>query len=246
MKGIKKIMPFFLLSLTANFLHAQNGEDCLSWLKKVYSSMEQHYKPSADKAFYLSYEVSTAMEDGTYSMTAELYSDEKKSWFISKEAEVYQDSRVTVSILPARKLIFINDFKGKDQKEAQIKHLSFIQDTLFQLSRVVFCENAKADDGKQYKKISLKLSPEGKKMFNVESLDFYADEKKEELKEVHVKYTPQQAMKEMKIRFNKMETAPQLGKLKDSLLNEVLDESGKLKPPYVGYKFSDERSKKIN
>lgn len=235
-----------LLFGAGNILHAQSGSDCLQWLRKVYRTMEQQYKPSAGKALYLNYEVSTLMNDGPFTMTAELYSNEQKSWFISKEAEVYQDNSTTVSILPSGKTIFISDFTGKEEKEAKIKQLSFIQDTLFQLCKVSFCGKGEAGDGKEYKKITLKLSEEGRKLFKAEWMDFYVDERKEQLKEVYVKHIPGHPVKEMNVRFNKMEITAPPEKLNGSLLAQVLDENGRIKPMYKNYKLTDNRSKKIN
>lgn len=234
-----------MLSFAAGFLPAQkNGDDCMAWLRKVYSSMEQNYHPSGDKAFYFSYSVNTQMKDGSYEMSAELFSNNKKSWFISKEVEVYQDNSTTVSILPSRKMIYISDFTGKEKKEAQLKQLSFIQDTLFSLSKVTFCERVKTEDQKEYKKLTLKLSAEGRKLFKVETMDFYVDEKKEQLKEVYVKYASGHTMKEMTVKFNEMKIVAHAEKLEGNLLSQVIDGNGNPKVAYKDYKITDNRSRK--
>lgn len=240
-------MLLLLLFFATGFLFAQKNEsDCMVWLRKVYSSMEQNYRPSGSSAFYLSYLVNTQMKESSYEMSAELYSNNAKSWFISKEAEIYQDHSATVSILPAKKMIYISDFTGKEEKKARLKQLSFIQDTLFYLSKVTFCNRMVMDDGKEYKKITLKLSGAGEKLFKVEMMDFYVDEKKEQFKEVHVKYSPGNAMREMTVKFNKMEISAHSEKLDGALLSQVMDSNGNPKAGYKDYKITDNRSKKTN
>lgn len=239
-------MLFMPLFFATGFLLAQtSGNDCIPWLKKVYRSMEQAYRPTGDKMLYLNYDVTTVLSEGSYQTAAELYSNRKKSWFISKEVEVYQDQSVTVSILPSRKIIFISDFTGKERKEMALQQFSLLQDTVFQLCNVSFCGKPE-EAGKSDKQITLQLSEPGKKKLNVEEMDFYADEKKEQLNEVHIKYSSGHPIQAMIIKFNKMESSTYLEKLDGTLLTEIMDKNGNIKEKYKNYSITDNRSKKTS
>lgn len=245
MRKFKITILLIPLFFTAELLFAQMGmADCKVWLRKVYSSMEQNFRPSENKVLHLGYQVTTQMKEGSFEMSAELYSNNTKSWFISKDAEVYQDNSITVSVLPSKKLIYISDFTLKEQKESKLKQLSFVKDTLFYMANVTYCDNVKMNDGKECKKITLELSEMGKKLFKVESMDFFVDEKKEQLKEVFVKYIPANEIQEMNVKFIKMEMTNHSDKLNGTLLSNVMDGNGIKKPNYKNYQVTDNRSKK--
>ena len=198
------------------------------------------------KVFYLNYTVSTTFSEKhggeEYQTTVKIYANKYKSYFISKEVEVYQDKSYKISILPAKKIIFLAGYPGDEIKETKMKSLSFMQDTLLSLSTVEYCRNVTLKNGEKYKKVKLKINDSGKKLFKASTLEFLIDEKNNQIKQVLLKYVQKHHIAQLKIVFNVVDYDHKSTKLDKKPLAQVFNADGELLVKYKNYKVIDNRN----
>jgi len=241
---------------TSLYVSAQgDGSNCMELVKTTYKKLNERSTLSLN-VFYMDYSMSmnvdpnlTERDRSAYSTRVKLYANSEKSYLISESIEVYQDQHHTLSILKEEKLIYVSEFIGLEAKRSKVSHLGFLQDTLFDLSKVVSCEEVgsewlaqSSDLVKRYKKIRMELNSSGKNLFNTDALTFYIDSENKTIKRVIIEYAESHNMKNLIVTFNEIKYDYSTDKLDAEAISIALSSDNKLRLKYKDYTLVDTRS----
>ncbi len=222
-----------------------NNNTCLSYLKSLYSKMNDRSSLEENKIFYLNYTASITLDKENHfeksTTTAEVYANKHKSFLISKEMEIYQDEKYVLSISPMKKQIFITNLIGKSNKNDKLKYISFLQDTLFSMSEVEFCDDTSSVNGKIVKKVKLKVSEAGQKNFNISTIEFYINKQTDLFEKILIIYKPLFRVSKIEVIFNTIDYNYKTIKLDKNILSIVFDKNNRLNDKYSSYTLNDNR-----
>jgi len=242
-------LSFCLPSLWA---HSQDfpekdQEDCLLQIRKLYQEIQERIHLAGDKVFYLEFTVATTLgEEYDYEehqTTARLYANGHQSMFTSPEIEVYQDSSLTISIIPDKKQIYLMDYHQQKSKKTALQNIALFQDSLFALSSVAACEEITREDGSKYKKIRLTVNENGQKLFQVKSLEFLIDVDKNLVMHTTVRYVEPFHIRQVSVSYQTIDFDHPSSPLANNFLSLILDQQGKLQNNYQDYQLIDSRGK---
>lgn len=242
-------LSFCLSSLWA---HSQgfpekDREDCLSQIRKLYQAIQERIHYAGDKVFYLEFTVETTLGEDygneKHQTAARLYANGHQSIFTSPEIEVYQDSSLTISIIPDKKLIYLMDYHQHESKKAALQNIALFQDSLFALSSVAYCEEFSQEDGSKYKKIKLTVNENGQRQFQAKNLEFLIDVDKNLVKHTTVRYVDHFHIRQVSVSYQTIDFDHPSSPLVNNFLSLILDRQGKLQKNYQDYQLIDSRGK---
>ncbi len=221
---------------------AQSQQDpCLDFLISSYKNLSTAFEPT-EQTTYIRYTVTSTMGaaygSATHTTTAQVYANKDKSYMISSEIEVYQDQQHSVSILPNKKVIYINEFAGSVAKQTITDNMQLVQDTLFKLSRVVACDKLSQPG---HKRIELAPNETGVRLFHIRSYTVWIREGVVE--KIRIRYSEDYKLSELVMRFEAVEPDHSSGILSKDVLTIVWDEHGNLNDQYRDFKVMDSRQK---
>ncbi len=246
MRRISVIILVFSLYSFVGIDHSNNNE-CMVALKGLYSKLDFKKSQMSDKIFYLNYTINTTLKQSLGGATnrskAEVIANKSMTCFKSKEMNVYEDKKKSVSIVSSRKLIFINDYIGDKSKSGYLKYFSFMKDSLFYYSSVSFCGEDKIASGEACNRIQIKVNDNKVKMFNVRTIDFYFNKTDSVFKQINIKYNEQNNFSFLEVIFNKLDYNHHDSSELNDPLTEIFDSNNVLKPFYREYKLIDNRKK---
>jgi len=249
----KLVLTVFFLQLftiqSQSFNPPENKNKCKEDLRKLYAKQNNMQAPVEGKVYYLNYSVKStpnkekAVEQKT---DVKIYSNVEKTYFESNTMEIYQDKKVSVSVIPSSKTIIVNNIYKETEKtkENKLKYLTVLQDTLFDLSEVEQCDLEKTTTGETIKKVKVKLTDKGVKLFKMTSVDFFLKKDADFINSYTINYSEKQRFKKVQISFNEFDYDYKTDKLNKPILSLVFDANNKLLNQYKDYKLIDNRNKK--
>lgn len=252
-RNYKMCLMFFCIIIVFSSFSDISNDACMEQLKGIYKKMNAiNSTPSKGKRYYMDYTVRTATDDssraGITASRIQTWMDDKHLQIKSKEMEIYQDDLDVFTVLPQQKIVLRADadkHAGKDK----LRKTTFIQDTLFSLSKVTECQDLK--DDKANKKIVLSLNTIGQERFHISKITFLLQTEKQEVKKIRVDYV--QKRKEARTKNNEIvyveytfnEISFDSKKvLNDKVKDVFLHSESELNSNYKGYKLIDNRNKK--
>jgi hypothetical protein len=226
-----------------------NG-DCTKQLRSLFARQANLHKLPEKKVYYLKYSVAVTLNDAKQSQMQqadiEVYANKHQSYFKSKEMEVYQDAKVAVSVLPSRKIFFVNNRPEGMEKynEQRLSQAAFLQDSIFHLSEVEHCGIQTLTDGSQVHKVTLKLTEKGVSRFHIRSVEFILDKEQQMIKSFTVSYDQTHRLRTLQCVFHALNYDYKTDKLAKPALATVWKDKKAWQASYQNYKLIDNRKKK--
>lgn len=243
MKKIAGLVMVFLFTYT---ISAQTN-DGVAYVKQFYKEWKEKVDQNTENTIYLNYQTEIITKDDDDKLisnktTIEVISDKEHATFLTKELSVFQDKKHTVSILPDKQLIIINEYAGDNYKKEKLASFEIFQDSIFNLLITQKFEEV-VISGKTYKKAILKANAYAVKTYKMVSMEFLLDESLGVVKEVKVNYVNHPQFKSVKINILKQDLTYKNLVLKRKALANVFDSKGELLEKYKSYKLIDNRLK---
>ncbi|MBI4646900.1 MAG: hypothetical protein HY738_09990 [Bacteroidia bacterium] len=224
--------------------------DYVQQIRDLYKSFEKKIQTQNNKVLYVNYTVEIVMNenhsDGPIVSSFELYAGKDRSYFFGKDIAVLQSHNEVMSIIHKDRMIFLNNALPENMKQDNIRHLGFLQDTLFQLTSVESVEKLNLQNGIPAISIKLKTSDSGQKIFKISSMDITVNEKISEIFRVDIHYLPGSKYSRVSTIFRQINYDFQSDILENDVLSFAFDTNGQLKDEYKNYKYVDIRKKNIN
>lgn len=181
----------------------------------------------------------------TYESEVKVYVNKHGTYLESKDLELYQDEKVLVSVLPGRKMIFIQQ-PPADRRKWQMERLrqvGILQDSLFEYARLTDCALRISADGNKDQHVRIGLSKDGIRHFKIRSIDFVMDEKAGKMKSFTIEYDSQHRLKTLQCVFREIDYSHSGSKLRPALAS-VLTREETLLPRFKDFKLIDNRKKR--
>lgn len=244
-KHMNKVAGLVMFLLFTYNISAQTN-DGVAYVKQFYKEWKEKVDQNNENTIYLKYqtEIITKDDDKLISnkTTIEVISDKEHATFSTKEMSVFQDKKHTVSILPDKQLIIINEYAGDNYKKEKLTSFEIFQDSIFS-SLITQKFEEVVIEGITYKKAILKANAYAVKTYKMASMEFLLDESLGVVKEVKVNYVNHPQFKSVKINILKQDLAYKNLVLKRKALANVFDSKGRLLEKYKSYKLIDNRLK---
>lgn len=243
MNKVAGLLIYLLFSYT---ISAQTN-DGVAYVKQFYKEWKEKVDQNNENTIYLKYqtEITTKAEDDkltTNKTTIEVISDKEHATFSTKEMSVFQDKKHTVSILPDKQLIIINEYAGDNYKKEKLASFEIFQDSIFS-SLITQKFEEVVISGKTYKKAILKANAYAVKTYKMAFMEFLLDESLGVVKEVKINYVNHPQFKSVKINILKQDLTYKNVVLKRKALANVFDSKGELLEKYKSYRLIDNRLK---
>ena len=222
--------------------------ECIRQIRTLYTRQDSMVKNLSDETtLYLNYTISTTtlnfqMQPITTQNRMEIYTNKTRSYSISSESEIYRDEKVIVFISPKRKTIMINHAGKAPRTEALMQHTALVQDTLFSLAQEESCGYEKTAAGDRVKRIKLKMSEQGLKLFKIKTMDISLDQHERFVRKITVDYDDNYRFKQVTLTFDTFSFNYKTDKLQRSALSMVFDSDNILHARYNDYKVIDRRT----
>lgn len=221
-------------------------QDCKDNLKKIYSVFRDKNKFKNAPYVHFNYTIVQTVN----SNTTDKVMTEKVDWYAGKNlnylkgntVECYQNTQLSVSIIPSENQIIISDAKNNNSPDKMAKFMA-MQDTILQYCDVVSCQ-PETIKGVVYQKILLKPNAKLSQKFHVKSILYYVDYAKSYFYEIKIDYDNNSPLNQTLIRFNKIDYQYNGDIFKTKPLQLVFDANKQLLPNYKKYQIKDYRSKK--
>lgn len=227
--------------------HGQSGNaECLEQVRKLYRRLGE--PPAEGKIYSVSYTVeSRTRRSGKVMNTSSkvrLLMSRDRIHMITDEMEVYQDNRQVITVLPTSKALYIHDGDVEGNRELRTKMLGAFQDSLFTSCTVTGCSIRKGDDGREKRRVVLKMGEKVKKHYSISTLTIDIDTKEQSIDQVEYAFVPGSEQEWMKVSVDNFDRDYRTDAFKESLHSMFFDSRGSVLPRYRSYAFIDNRGKK--
>nr|WP_295929044.1 hypothetical protein [uncultured Dyadobacter sp.] len=225
------------------------NEPCFRQLKALFDRQIKLNTTLGNETRYVHYTVLATTGGATpktYESEVKVYVNKHGTYLESKDLELYQDEKVLVSVLPGRKMIFIQQ-PPADRRKWQMERLrqvGILQDSLFEYAQLTDCALRISADGNKDQHVRIGLSKDGVRHFKIRSIDFVMDEKAAKMKGFTIEYDPQHRLKTLQCVFKDIDYSHSGGKLSKPALASVLTREEVLLPRFKDFKLIDNRKKK--
>lgn len=240
MKQLILIISFFFYTA----ISCAQKDVCLNSVQNVYK-VWTHEIENSKAGFYLkyNYEVQVKNSEGMDKNTAimELMSDENNSIFQTKNLNVFQDQKYTVSIMDDKKIIVVNAYVGDAYKQQKIGQFQLLKDSMFQMLETQECKQV-TFKGKLYKKVLLKANSKANKVYKIKTIEFLLDEELNRVKRVAINYVDNHKISVMKMEILNQKLDYHLTSIKKKALENVFSSNGELLTKYKEYQLIDNRN----
>lgn len=205
----------------------------------------------ADQAFLLEYDISVesvlkgSRTPRLNSSSVRVVGNTKQSRFYGADMEVYQNEENTVVVVPEDRSIFIQRTQKEQYKSLALGKLEFIQDTLFDMAKVLKCEETQlTKSGPKFLRIDLGFNTENQRLVPVERISFFINQQTNLVGQVFVKYTDGNPISIMKVAFTTIDFNHSAQELSTDPLDMVLSDRNKPLAKYETFEIQDIRPKK--
>ena len=230
------------------FASIRPESNCLEQIRRLYATLDSMARNLPEnKTLYISYTVSTTALDFnkqpvTSQSHVEVYVNKSRLYSLTNEAEVYRDEESSVLISPKRQTIIITD-AHKKRKQALMQYTSMVQDTLFSLAQEEDCGYVKTETGDKVKRIELKMTEKGVKLFNIRYMDILLDKEEKAVHRMTIEYDEGYRLRQMELAFHAFDFDYKTDMLKRPALSAVFKSDNLVHAKYKGYKVIDRRKR---
>ncbi|OFX36441.1 MAG: hypothetical protein A2X08_14585 [Bacteroidetes bacterium GWA2_32_17] len=224
--------------------YARDGS--MQQLKSIFKKLSSDYLPVANQNIYFKYSVNTELplvkgkKVPNYLTTVEVIAGAGKSIVKTPLLEIYNNGNYTVSIVTIEKSIQIAlNIKSKSSAKHP-EQLKLLEDTLFSMSKI---EKNELIKGKNFvvRLIRLRLNTDGAKLFGIATVDFYVDEKSQEVRRMKIYYYNNEYYRSAEYTFIKRTQDYKTDILNKDFASFFLNSKGQLIETYKDYELNDYR-----
>lgn len=252
MKPGLKIGYRYLLTVLACALvwmpaHGQTGNaECLEQVRTLYRRLNE--PPAEGKIYSVSYSIEGRVRRSgktiNTSSRVHLLMSRDRVHMITDEMEVYQDSRQVITVLPTSKVLYVHDGDVEGSRELRSKMLGAFQDSLFTSCTVMGCSIRKGDDGRETRRVVLKMGEKVKKVYSISTVTIDIDTRDQAIDQVEYVFVPGGEQEWMKVNVDNINRDYKADTFKEPLHSMFFDSKGSVLPKYRSYAFTDNRGKK--
>jgi hypothetical protein len=238
MKRTSVIIFVLAFLLQREVILAQSNNDCL----KEVVALEEKNNYSNDtsitnKNIFISYSVKvTDWDDQIVVSNTKIYKKNEYMHFFSEQANIYQDAKEAVMILPQQRVAIINS-TNKELLNTKIN------DAFFDMRRkfIDSCEVVRCDNVGKIKTLELKVK-KNDGSHNIASMIYEYDTDLGKILFVKINYNKDFKVKQIQINYKdfNLNSTYQFA----SARKYLVDNNGKLLPKLKGYEFVDNRDQK--
>jgi hypothetical protein len=158
--------------------------------------------------------------------------------------EIYQDEKTAVTVVPAKKVIFLHR-QPEDAAKFQVQRLAqmgMLQDTILRYAQVNFCGEKKGANGAVVRQIGLKMNPEGVKRYQIVAIDFEMDDHSDMISRFTIRYDKPHRLRQIHYEFKALDYNYPADKLSKPALAAVMKGEKTLQDRYAGFRLIDNRN----
>lgn len=238
MYKIGYILVTLLLLLQQHISIAQNNRECLKEVIALEEKVNFRNDSSIkDKNIFISYAVRVTDWDNQVTVSnAKIYRNDEFMHFFSEQANIYQDTKEVVMIMPQQRMAVISS-TTKELNNTKIN------DAFFQMRRKFLdsCEIVRCDLVGAKKVLELKVK-KADRTNNITSMVYEYDLEKGKIESVKVNYNADYKIKQLQITYKEfsLNSTYQFANARKYLV----DKNGKLLAKLSGYELVDNRDQK--
>lgn len=240
--GLSKATPNIKIKQLAN-------KPCFKQLKALFDQQVKLTMALGNDTRFVHYSIHAttgAATARTYQSEVKVYVSKHGTYLESKDLELYQDEKALVSVLPGRKMIFIQQPPADRRKwqTDRLRQIGILQDSLFEYAQATDCALRISADGNKDQHVRIDLTKDGVKHFKIRSIDFVMDEKAGKMKGFTIAYEPRHRLKTLECVFKNIDYSYSGRKMSKPALESVLTREQTLLPRFKDFKLIDNRKKR--
>ncbi len=242
------IISFLIAKAPLPYQNKSSDDASMQQMKTIINKFSSDYLPVVNQNIYFKYTINTELplvngkKVPNYLTNVEVIAGAGKSIVKTPQLEVYNNGSYTVSVVTVEKTIQITKNIKSKYSSKYLEQLKFLEDTLFNMSRI---EKNELIKGKSFviRLLRLRLNTAGVKMFGIATLDFYVDEKSQEVRRLKVYYYNNEFLKSAEYTFIKRTQNYKTDLLNKDFATLFINSKGQLRETYKDYELNDYRKK---
>jgi hypothetical protein len=229
----------FLLNIV---LQAQADRKCIEEILLFEDSNNLRNDSTVkNKNIYISYMVKvTDWEDMVTVSNVKIYKDENNMHFFSEQANLIQDQKEVLIVLPSQRILILNSTDKKLNNQRLNQEFFAIRKEFLDSCEVVKCENRDENN----KVAVLKIRPEKTSpAIKIRTITYEYNTSEKKITSVTVDYTADYRIKQLYMNYKDMSLASTYSFM--PLKSYYMDKKGNVLPKYKDYELVDNRDKKV-
>lgn len=246
-KYIQILLLMLLMIWQFNVIGQSKNEMCMHQLREAFEKTWQFpLKPNnATNFYYLDYSIRTVMRNSNYPESKvnniQVWIGRDIMYYDSEQIEVYVENNLSISVLKDQKTLFLADVDTNSNKYEKLLGYIKLQDTLLNMSRVIYCNTSANYD--EPTRIEVELIPLAKQLFNIDEVIYEFDAGQKMLTRSIIYYVKTHDIAFVEIEINELDFEKKAPALHKPILENFYNLSGELLAAYGGYKIIDSRIK---
>lgn len=229
--------------LSVMSLHAQNAQ-CLEMVRDVYRRMSGATSAPGKAARFRYVVRTTANWRGKSRVTVsnvELIATNSRLYMTSDQAEVAQDERTVVTVLPERRLIYIAGSNLEAFRKMRGNTMTAMRDSVLAASEVSECVALADGKGGADRRVTLQIRPSARRQLQLQSVTMYLNSTRRTIQRMVCVPTSDNAMTSVDVEFQTVEYDYPADRFLRPILEQFVDSSGRPLAKYKGYTVTDAR-----
>jgi hypothetical protein len=240
---MKKLSIIILICFAVSPLLAQ--KNCLEVLRTIAKQASETQKNlNSNQITYLNYTIKNVYKEGRSDQKElivenEILTGKGQYQMLTKQIQVYQNNKINVSVLPAKRVIYLTDADPR-MLDQQMNQLSTFSDSI---TGYVANENCiEIDHQHANQKIELTLNEKGLNKFGISSVVYLINSNSASIYSVTMNYKTHPDLKRLVMTYNKTEFDYKGDKFVTNVQSKFFDRNMQLKAVYKNYKLIDVRA----
>ncbi len=225
------------------YLHAQGLTDCKELVRRAYTLLGEEI--AQQKAVALEYTVRTTMSDSIRHKPStsqiRMVAGSGSIRVVSREMEVYQDATTAVTVVHARRSIYIAASSPTALQQRRYSSLGASRDSLLNSASVVTCSDVSGPGGAHDKMVVFALNRTTLPRPAMMRATIVLDQSNNMPRRFRLDYAPGHNVAWVEVIYTKVDLQYPTTGLSDPVLGLVVGKNGKPLGRYAGYAIVDTR-----
>lgn len=239
---IKNTLLIFFALFANGFSYSQNDRKCIEEIIQFEDPNNLRNDSTVkSKNIHVSYQVKVSDWEGQVTLSnVRIYKDENNMHFFSEQANLFQDNKEVLIVLPSQKLIIINSTDKRLNNQRLNQEFFIVRKEFLDSCEVVKCENRDAEN----KIVVLKVHPDKTSpAIKIKNITYEYNIVQKKINSVTVDYRSDYKIKQLHMVYKDFNLASTYGFM--PLKSYYLDKKGNVLTKYKDYEFVDNRDKKV-